>query len=143
MLTSVRSLLPALLVLAACSSASAPAARPSERVVVAGVPLQVEVADTDTGRSDGLRGRTDVPPGTGMVFRYGSARSVRYTMSRVDPPLVAVFVRDGRVVSVSQMAPCAGTVAQCPTYGPDEPVDTVIEAAPGSLPDVRPGDAVG
>ena len=138
------------LLAAGCTSSPAPSAAPSSvpaapatvPLSVGGVALQVEVADTPQERSDGLRGRTVVPPGTGMVFRYDSPREVRFTMSGVEPPLVAVFVREGRVVAVAQMAPCTGTVAQCPTYGPDEPVDTVVEAAPASLPAVRVGDAV-
>jgi uncharacterized membrane protein (UPF0127 family) len=142
------------LLLAACSSGSSaeqPAAAgspattaslPVERLVVGGVPLQVEVASTPQQRSDGLRGRTVVPAGTGMVFRYDTARDVRFTMSGVEPPLVAVFARAGRVVAVAQMAPCPGSLQECPTYGADTAVDTVVEAAPGSLPEVRVGDTV-
>lgn len=110
-------------------------------VTVGGVRLQVEVADSEAERVAGLRGRR-VPPGTGMLFRYDGARPVRFTMSRVSEPLVAVFVRAGSVVSVEQLVPCAGSVDECPTYGPDEPVDSVVEAAPAALPAAAPGDAV-
>lgn len=109
-------------------------------LAVGDVRLQVEVADDEAERAAGLRGRDGVPAGTGMVFRYPSARPVRFTMSRVTFPLTAVFAREGRVVAVEQMPPCAGTLAQCPTYGPDEPVDTVVEAAPPSLAGVAVGD---
>ena len=57
-----------------------------------------------------------------------------------EPP--GVLARDGRAVSVEQLAPCPGSIAQCPVYGPDEPVDLVVEAAPESLPAARPGDPV-
>lgn len=120
--------------------ASVPAAASRVPVRVGDVALRVEVADDDEERAAGLRGRNGVPPGTGMVFRYPSPRPVRFTMSGVAYPLVAVFARQGRVVSVSRMTPCDGSLAACPTYGPEEPVDTVVEAAPGSLPDVAPGD---
>lgn len=120
---------------------SAPPDRPrTVQVRVGDVRLQAEVADDDEERAAGLRGRDGVPPGTGMVFRYDDPRPVRFTMSEVDYPLVAVFARDGRVVAVEQMPPCAASVADCPTYGPDEPVDTVVEAAPESLPSAAPGD---
>jgi len=111
------------------------------RVSIGGVALEVEVARTDEQRRAGLRDR-EVPPGTGMAFPYEPAQRVRFTMSEVELPLVAVFSRAGRAVSVEQLEPCAGTVAQCPLYGPDEPVDLVVEAAPGSLPAARPGDPV-
>ncbi len=108
---------------------------------VGGVRLQVKLARTEEQQRQGLRGRP-VPPGTGMAFIYPGGRTVRFTMSRVDRPLVGVFARDGRVLRVEQMVPCAGSVAYCPTYGPAEPVDLVVEAAPETLPDVRPGDRV-
>ena len=104
--------------------------------------LQVERAVTPQQRADGLRGRAAVPPGTGMAFLYDAPQPVRFTMAGVDLPLVAVFARAGRVVHVAQLAPCAGTVEACPTYGPDEPVDLVVEAAPETLAPARPGDPV-
>jgi len=131
-------LLAGLLLVAACSSAE-PA--PGTRATVGDVVLQVEVARTPEQQAAGLRGR-EVPPGTGMAFPYEPAERVRFTMSEVDRPLVGVFARDGRVLSVEQMAPCPGSVGQCPLYGPDEPVDLVVEAAPGSLPQARAGDPV-
>jgi uncharacterized membrane protein (UPF0127 family) len=55
--------------------------------------------------------------------------------------LRAVFVRDGAVVSTVVMPPCeADDPSACPTYGADGPYDTVVETAPGTLPDVQPGD---
>ena len=60
---------------------------------------------------------------------------------RVLVPLTAVFVLDGRVVASIVMPPCELAEPQdCPTYGPDEPFDTVVETAPETLPDVQPGD---
>ena len=56
-------------------------------------------------------------------------------------PLRAVFVRDGRAVYTVLMPPCEDDAPQdCPTYGPDQPFDTVVETAPETLPDVQPGD---
>ncbi len=108
---------------------------------VGAVVLTVELAVTQEERERGLRGR-DVPLGTGMAFRYDAPQRVRFTMSRVDRPLVAVFARAGHAVLVEQMPPCADTVERCPLYGPAEPVDLVVEAAPESLPAARAGDPV-
>ena len=121
-----------------------PAAAPSPgtaTATVGDVRLRVELAETAEQWSAGLRGR-EVLPGFGMVFIYPAPQPVRFTMSGVTLPLVGVFVRDGRTVSVEQMAPCEGSLADCPTYGPAEPVDTVVESAPGSLPDAVAGDPV-
>ncbi len=126
------------------SSTSSPTGTPigaAARATVGAVELRVEVARTPEQKEQGLRGR-EVPLGAGMAFPYDPARPVRFTMSRVDRPLVGVFARAGRAVAVERMAPCTGSVAQCPTYGPGEPVDLVVEAAPESLPDARAGDPV-
>jgi uncharacterized protein len=109
--------------------------------VLGGVPLRLEVADEPDERAVGLMGRTEVPPGTGMVFRYDEAVPVQFYMFQVAVPLTAVFLREGEVVSVAQMPPCEQTDPRaCPVYGPDEPIDTVVETAPETLPDVKPGD---
>ena len=133
-----------LVLLTACSGRPEPAQQgPAARTVrVGGVELRVEVATTQAQREQGLRGRAEVPPGTGMAFPYDDPRPVRFTMAGVDLPLVAVFARDGRALSVEQLAPCAGSVAECPLYGPDAAVDLVLEAAPATFAGVRVGDAV-
>jgi len=101
----------------------------------------LEVADDPAERAVGLMRRPSIPPGTGMVFLFDSPVEVRFYMFDVQVPLRAVFVRDGRVVSSVLMPPCEESDPQaCPTYGADGPFDTVVETAPETLPDVRPGD---
>lgn len=108
---------------------------------LAGVRLRLEVAETPAEREVGLMGRTAVPPGTGMLFRFGGPVRDRFYMYRTLVPLVIAFVRDGTVVGTAQMAPCPQSdPAACPTYGPDTPYDTAVETAPETLPTVRPGD---
>jgi uncharacterized protein len=110
--------------------------------VLGGVPLRLEVADEPGERAVGLMGRTEVPPGTGMVFQFDAPVSTKFYMFQVPVPLTAVFLRDGEVVHVAQMDPCEDTDPQaCPLYGPDgQPFDTVVETAPETLPDVGVGD---
>lgn len=132
--------LAALLLLTGCGDEEPPADG-RVRAVLAGVELLLEVADDPRERAVGLMRRTSVPPGTGMVFRYDEPVQSRFYMYDVPVPLRAVFVRDGRVVLSVLMPPCELAVPEdCPTYGPDEPFDTVVETAPETLPDVRPGD---
>lgn len=112
------------------------------RATLDGVELVLEVADDPQERAVGLMRRASVPPGTGMLFRYDEPVESRFYMYDVPVPLRAVFVRDGRVLLSLLMPPCEKGLApqDCPTYGPEEPFDTVVETAPGTLPDVRPGD---
>lgn len=140
-------------VLAGCTSEAAPgstaqpqppvAQRISETVdaTLDGVPLVLEVADEPEERAIGLMGRSEVPDGTGMLFTFGKPVRTTFYMFQVPIPLTAVFVRDGVVVHVAQMEPCAAEDgSDCPLYGPDEEFDTVVETAPETLPDVQPGD---
>ena len=137
-----RLLLLALLLGTACSSEDPAPDDGRVRGTLDGVRLDLEVADTPEERAVGLMRRESVPPGTGMVFRYDEPSTGRFYMYDVPIPLRAVFVRDGRVVFDVVMPPCEEGLApqDCPTYGPDEPFDTVVETAPETLPDVQPGD---
>ena len=111
------------------------------RATLDGVDLLLEVADDPEERAVGLMRRESVPPGTGMVFLYDEPVTHRFYMYDVPIPLRAVFVRDRVVVGEVLMPPCELDVPQdCPTYGVDEPYDTVVETAPETLPDVQPGD---
>ncbi len=133
----------AVLLLAGCSGDDPEPAPPGQvRATLDGVELLLEVADDEQERAVGLMRRTSVPPGTGMVFVYDEPVRSRFYMYDVPIPLRAVFVRDGRVVLSVLMPPCEKGLApqECPTYGPDEPFDTVVETAPETLPDVQPGD---
>lgn len=153
--TVAAALLAVAVLLAGCSSGddgsqAGPTAEPSPSVgqridetveaELGGVRLTLEVADDPEERAVGLMGRTEVPAGTGMVFRFDEQVSSSFYMFQVPVPLVAVFVRDGVVVAVEQMEPCreADAVA-CPLYGPDEPYDTVVETAPETLAGLEPG----
>jgi uncharacterized membrane protein (UPF0127 family) len=131
------------------ASPSAPGSRPpggqgplpTVSATLDGVELELEVADDEQERATGLMRRTSVPPGTGMVFRFGKPVEARFYMYDVPIPLRAVFLRDGRVVSTVVMPPCEQEVPkECPTYGADGPFDTVVETAPETLPDLQPGD---
>jgi uncharacterized membrane protein (UPF0127 family) len=140
-----RAVLGALLLTLGCAPAEAP--RPvtvdgeQVRAVLGGVELRLELADEPAERAFGLMRRESVPPGTGMLFTYDAPVRTRFHMYDVPIPLTAVFVRDGRVVSAVVMQPCElDELRDCPTYGPDEPFDTVVETAPETLPDVGPGD---
>jgi len=135
----------ALLMTLGCAPAEPPRAAAADgelvRAVLGGVELRLELADEPSERAFGLRQRESVPAGTGMLFRYEGPVRTRFHMYDVPIPLTAVFVRDGRVVSSVVMQPCElGEMQDCPTYGPDEPFDTVVETAPETLPDIGPGD---
>jgi uncharacterized protein len=150
----------ALSALVGCSSAESVAeptslptqagtASPAEDTVVVRVgeaePVRAEVANTPPQRQRGLMGRTDVPPGTGMVFVFpGETRSSFY-MYRTLVPLSIAFVNGNRVVSVEEMTPCSSdTSGDCPLYAPAGSYTYAVEAPAGWFTEagVAPGDPV-
>jgi hypothetical protein len=88
----------------------------------------------------GMQLRPPLPAGRGMWFAYRPARVARFWMHRTPQPLDMVFVRNGRVIAIeTAAAPCMRL--PCPSYGPNEPVDGVLELAAGkaSRLDLRVG----
>lgn len=78
-------------------------------LVTAGVAalLTVEVADDQGSRSRGLMCRSDVPPGTGMLFQFGGLTSGSFWMFNTHIPLdILYFDQSGRVVGSAAMLPC-------------------------------------
>jgi uncharacterized protein len=136
----------ALLAVPGCGQAApeapdGPDDRPTVSATLGGVALELEEARTEQERATGLMGRQEVPPGTGMIFYFDEPVQARFYMYDVPVPLTAVFVREGEVLAAIDMPPCEEDAPErCPTYGPDEPFDTVVETAPETVEDVRPGD---
>ena len=92
--------------------------------------IQLEVPRGERQFAIGLQLRPPLPPLQGMWFDYGSPVLARFWMHRTPAPLDMVFIRDGRVVAIEAHAkPCMRL--PCPSYGPDEPVQSVVELAAG------------
>ncbi len=118
------------------TAAAAPGARPTTMPAC----VALEVPRTWHQYTLGLQLRPPLPAGRGMWFAYRPAQVARFWMHRTPHPLDMVFVRNGRVIAIeAAAAPCMRL--PCPNYGPDEPVDGVLELAAGeaSRLDLRVG----
>jgi uncharacterized protein len=92
--------------------------------------IALEVAATLRQQTLGLQLRPPLPPLRGMWFPYAPAAVARFWMHRTPAPLDMLFVREGRVWAIERHAqPCMQL--PCPSYGPDQPVDGVLELAAG------------
>ncbi len=92
--------------------------------------IQLEVPRGDRQYTMGLQLRPPLPPLRGMWFPYAPPAVARFWMHRTPAPLDMLFIRDGRVVALeSPVAPCMNL--PCRSYGPDTPVDGVLELAAG------------
>lgn len=110
------------------------------KVVVQGKILELEVARTAEQISSGLMFREELPADRGMLFIYEPARVVRFWMRNVLSPLDMIFLREGEIIHIARsVPPCRGVI--CPAYGPDAPVDQVIELRGGGAEEL--GLAVG
>jgi uncharacterized membrane protein (UPF0127 family) len=95
-----------------------------------GEVIQLEVAETQEQQALGLMFRTEVPDDHGMLFPFDPPREVQFWMRNVSIDLDMVFLRDGKIVAIAENVPPCVTPS-CPTYGPREPVDQVIELGGG------------
>ena len=92
--------------------------------------IGLEVARTMQQQSFGMQRRPRLAPLRGMWFPYSTPTPVRFWMHLTPEPLDMIFVRDGRVLMVvAEARPCMHL--PCPSYGPDAPVDGVVELAGG------------
>jgi len=92
--------------------------------------IALEVADDPREQAMGLQLRPPLPTLRGMWFPYAVPTPTRFWMHRTPEPLDMLFVRQGRVIAiVAAAAPCMRL--PCRSYGPEEPVDGVVELAAG------------
>ncbi len=94
------------------------------------VCIELEVARTPRQQALGLMLRPPLGPLRGMWFPVEPARRLSFWMHRTPSPLDMVFIRDGRILAIEADAtPCPRL--PCPSYGPTEPADGVVELQAG------------
>ncbi|MDJ0844994.1 DUF192 domain-containing protein [Crocosphaera sp.] len=92
--------------------------------------IELEVAKTPEQQQMGLMYRQSLDKNRGMIFVFGQLRPVRFWMKNVNISLDMIFLSHGKVKAVfDNVPPC--TVDPCPTYGPENLVDQVIELPGG------------
>lgn len=97
---------------------------------ISGQTINLEVAKTPVEQAIGLMYRSEIPDDRGMLFPIDPPRVIRFWMKNVSVPLDMVFLQNGVVQAViPNVPPCVG--GNCPTYGPDVPVDSVLELRGG------------
>lgn len=91
-----------------------------------GEKINLEVAETPEQQMMGLMYRPALPDERGMLFVFPSAQPLRFWMKNVPVALDMVFLHKGEIKYIQTSAPPCKT-EPCPTYGPDVPIDQVIE----------------
>jgi uncharacterized membrane protein (UPF0127 family) len=71
------------------------------------IAIQVEIADEQSERAQGLMCRESIAPDTGMLFTYETDRSNGFWMQNTYVPIDILHIdSSGRVVDVLSMTPC-------------------------------------
>lgn len=74
------------------------------RIRVGGIPVTVELADTEAARQRGLMYRDSLPEDHGMLFVYEAERHLNFWMRHTLIPLDIAFIDGaGRIVDIQQM----------------------------------------
>ncbi len=92
--------------------------------------IQLEVPRGERQYAMGLQLRPPLDHLRGMWFPYAPPEVARFWMHRTPESLDMLFIRDGRVIALEpDVLPCMNL--PCRSYGPDTPVDGVLELAAG------------
>ncbi len=112
-------------------------------VIVGGEAIALEVTRTPQQQALGLMYRKSLPANRGMLFSFDQPRYPRFWMKNVEISLDMIFLRDGEVKAIAaNVPPC--TTTPCPIYGPQTPIDQVIELRGGRASELglKVGDRV-
>jgi uncharacterized membrane protein (UPF0127 family) len=105
--------------------------------------IDLEVPRTPRQFSMGLQMRPALPPMRGMWFAFNPPTRASFWMHRTLAPLDLLFIANNRILTIEANVPTCSYLP-CPTYGPDEPVDSVVELGAGEARrlGLRPGSPV-
>jgi uncharacterized protein len=105
--------------------------------------IKLEVARTPEQQMMGLMYRPALPDDRGMLFIFPSAQPVKFWMKNVPVSLDMVFIQNGRIKYIETAAPPCNS-EPCSTYGPNVPINQVIELRAGRANELalQVGDAI-
>jgi uncharacterized protein (TIGR03437 family) len=99
-----------------------------------GATIQAELAVTGSEQQRGLMFRSELDADRGMLFWYTSTGTRRFWMFNTPIPLDIIWTdASRRIIFISANTPPCGSAnpGQCPTYGPAERSQYVLELAAG------------
>lgn len=145
--SALKGWLAAILVVAACVLASAPAGaaslQPLEIVTKNGVQVfSVEMATTEEEKQTGLMYRKELADGKGMLFDFNPEQEVSMWMKNTYVSLDMIFIRaDGRILRIAENTEPMSTKI----ISSRGPARAVLEVVAGTAQKygIRPGDRVG
>lgn len=97
--------------------------------------LQLEVVNTPQSITQGLSGRDEIGA-DGMLFVFDRAQTPRFWMKEMKFDLDMIWIKEMKVVEITKNVPAPDLsvpLNQLPTYGPNQPVEMVLEVEAGKV----------
>lgn len=106
--------------------------------------IKAEAADTLGKQARGLSGRRSLAPDLGMFFYFSFPSQPSFWMKEMKFPLDMIWIRDGKVVDLTENLPPPRSGEAPATAAPREPVTAVLEVNAGFARqhNIKIGDAV-
>lgn len=105
----------------------------SSTVTIRTTLYQVEIADNDNSRAQGLSGRKSLGTNTGMLFIFQAKDRYAFWMKDMLFPLDFVWIDGNKIVDLTENVPPPLTATYLPQYVPKFPVDKVLEINAGDI----------
>ncbi|MBD3329954.1 hypothetical protein GF354_00315 [Candidatus Peregrinibacteria bacterium] len=124
----IKLIIPFILVLTAACTNIEP--NQISKVCVNETCVNVELAQTEEERAEGLMFRENLPQDKGMLFIYESEQLSSFWMKNTLIPLDIIWIgEDMRIKNITSAAPCE--VKNCPVYPSIHPAKYVLEVNKG------------
>ena len=94
--------------------------------------IPCELVDTPAARTQGLSGRASLQEGHGLILAFETPQVTRIWMPDMNFAIDVFFVKNNRIVALYQDVPPCPSRDECPSFGPAEPIDYVLEVNAGS-----------
>lgn len=97
------------------------------QVRIGDVTIKVDVADTIGKQRQGLSGRKSLDADHGMYFPMGQSARYSFWMKDMNFPLDIIWIREGKIVDISENVPHPIGDHPPVSVQPKEPADAVLE----------------
>ncbi len=106
---------------------------PTKKIQINNIEVEVELADTDAARSQGLSDRANLDDGRGMLFDFTKEdfKKPGFWMKDMLISIDIIWIKDGKVVALTPNAPLPPEEGELPVYYPPVEISHVLEVPAG------------